>query len=208
MGDRQAFGWDPERTLFVLWSGINDINMLFISSSPTEPLLKAKMQILSQNFLPILRDAGAKQLVVFNAPPFDRVAWESPATRAKRKRLIELWNSRLKREVDRFASRNPSLRIFQFDVHAAQNRILDHPEAYGLASAMQCAMRLSRSLMAPACATRTFLSPHRSQTLRDSSCPSARRLSGRMPTRTDSMSALICKRSTPRNCTERSPSAL
>lgn len=128
--------WNPSSTLFTLWFGINDCNLLS-SKDPDDPavalILDAAMANIFESTLGALLLTGAQYFVLFNAPPMDRRPGLSPgrAYTNQTAQTVKLWNDRLNTELIAFSQRYSNPKVHLFDLWTVFGGLLDNATQLG-----------------------------------------------------------------------------
>jgi hypothetical protein len=136
--------WESDNSIFsmfplcpltlVTWIGINDINRNIDPYSQLSLLFDLQDQ---------LYDAGARNFIFINVPPWDRAPlvgishmlsanWEKPDTeRAQIKAGIAKWNTQLNEFTLTFRYRHPDTSVSIYDSFSLFNEVMDNPTKHG-----------------------------------------------------------------------------
>ncbi|KAF7306213.1 Carbohydrate esterase family 16 protein [Mycena indigotica] len=140
--------WNSENALFSIWLGINDIDLSWatdvdhprsfneaVDCTILYACSNSRCPFLHHLYLP-LSDFGARNLLFINVPPLQRApgmndASHSAANRTFEAKIIQNYNAQLSAAAHHFAASNRGVSIWEYDAHAAFNRVLDNPAGYG-----------------------------------------------------------------------------
>ncbi|BGP58658.1 hypothetical protein JCM8202v2_006327 [Rhodotorula sphaerocarpa] len=130
--------WRPDRTLFTIWFGINDLGVeTLLVEDPARmfPRMFASMNKLVQD----LYDGGARNFLFLTLPPTQRAPgialFKDYPTVSLYGPTIDLYNGALTSFTTTLASSHPDITVTLFDAHAVFTEILDNPTAFGFADA-------------------------------------------------------------------------
>ncbi|CAO3598313.1 unnamed protein product [Absidia cylindrospora] len=118
----------PEKTLYDIWVGINDLGQLFANktTTPLDTLVKRYKELIYS-----LNGNGAKYIAVINVPPIDRSPkWAAEDTVSKMKSMVESFNQKVY-DMTKELAEDKSLRVFYVDAWTIFNEMLDNPTNYG-----------------------------------------------------------------------------
>ena len=126
--------WDPAKTVFASWFGVNDVHQTYNSKQdPDEKLYQAIMSDYDKQ-LRRLHKLGARNFVILNVPPMDR----SPATehngvdaQHREKRAVQIFNNDLQAMVYSFAKvHNKDTTVQLYDTNKLFTEVLKKPQSH------------------------------------------------------------------------------
>jgi len=124
--DAQKCDWEPDTALFMLFGGINDVLSTFMLHTERAP---ERVMRRYRGAIVRLYDDGARNFLLLNLPPMDRIGVAGEDTAQKRadvaefNRLLRVMRNSLMRE---FA--DMSVRLF--DTNKLWSDVLDDPDAF------------------------------------------------------------------------------
>ncbi|KAJ8291366.1 Acetylesterase [Rhodotorula toruloides] len=124
--------WDPARTLFAVWMGINDIGRAYQNNQNLTDLIPAIFDQWNRNFA-ALYAGGARNFLVLGVPPTDQTPLVQSVPPAVP--LFAAWVGQYNGEIASYANSLPSLfpgtSVFVFDTQPFFRALLASPRAYG-----------------------------------------------------------------------------
>ncbi|KAJ7093282.1 SGNH hydrolase-type esterase domain-containing protein [Mycena belliarum] len=117
--------WDPARSLFVTWVGINDCAYAETHAETVGRLFHLEERLYA---------AGARLFLFIDVPPIGR----SPAGMRASSDISATytnWNDTLRSAVAAFAGAHPAARVLTFSASDTFTRVLDDPGRHGFAEA-------------------------------------------------------------------------
>ncbi|KXJ88166.1 hypothetical protein Micbo1qcDRAFT_214807 [Microdochium bolleyi] len=146
----------PDRSdvLVAVWIGINDINDIKLAPTPglsqdeqlklySEKYDAINAALFEQSIVPLHKQAGFRNFLFMNIPPYDRAPGNLPLpadSRHPTKEMVDLWNRSLARQVAAFQKTPTSgggghgkdkVTALLYDANAFLNGILDDPLRHG-----------------------------------------------------------------------------
>lgn len=125
--------WDPSTTLFGFWIGINDVvrSYLEVNSTGLHPVIFEKYKELLEK----LYDAGARNYVLLNVPPLERMPRTTQSSAAEtriplQKAAVADWNARLQVLIRDLKKAHKDATIFKYDTYGLFGRVMDTPDRY------------------------------------------------------------------------------
>ncbi|BGP36041.1 hypothetical protein JCM10296v2_007893 [Rhodotorula toruloides] len=124
--------WDPARTLFTVWMGINDIGRAYQTNQNLTNLIPAIFEQCSRNFA-ALYAGGARNFLVLGIPPTDQTPLVQSIPSAIP--LFAAWVGQYNGQIASYANSLPSLfpgtSVFVFDTQPFFRALLASPRSYG-----------------------------------------------------------------------------
>lgn len=122
-----SFPWIANHTLFTLWVGVNDITAY---NNDTKKNFPKEFDEVA-GLLDTLFDLGARNFLLFNAPPLDK----SPLAPfsdllGEWPEMVDEWNRNFSQIVGNFTAEHTETTIFSLDAHALFDDIIDEPCLY------------------------------------------------------------------------------
>ncbi|KAH7128865.1 GDSL lipase/esterase [Dactylonectria macrodidyma] len=135
-GDKAS--WNPDRTLFLIWIGINDVIRSYETGNSTEELHPAIFNAYS-DLLGQLYGVGARHFILLNVPPLERTPRTLEASDVEErspleKAAVQDWNRRLRALSGDLKKRHAGLRATVYNIHGLFNRVLDNPQQFAATS--------------------------------------------------------------------------
>ncbi len=121
--------------LFTIWGGANDV------LSGTQPNPAVSIANIGQE-ITTLADAGARQFLVANLPPLDKIPAASSLTTAQQQGLAlftQVFNQGLQNEVSYLQS-SLGVQIHMLNINSLMNSVLANPSQYGLTNVTNAAL--------------------------------------------------------------------
>ncbi|KAL8816386.1 MAG: hypothetical protein Q9191_008341, partial [Dirinaria sp. TL-2023a] len=147
-------GWAAQNSLFAIWFGMNDVML-----NNAKPNASAYIDALTESYigeLETLHNAGARNFVLLNIPPLDRIPPTMPSTpttslsvrnttvslylkftpeeRRQLKQHIDSFNTAMQTMTNMFRVMYPDSTVWLFDTNDLFNRVLDNPDSYRISS--------------------------------------------------------------------------
>jgi phospholipase/lecithinase/hemolysin len=128
--------WQSSDTLFLVWIGINDVNLYSMhSGGQASAELEATMDNIYIEYLATLHrliEAGARTLVLLNVPPLERAPWNSWKERhevEKQRKLVLAFNAQVMAMVEslRLEYGTQELSIAVADTWQLFGKVMDDP---------------------------------------------------------------------------------
>ncbi|BGP04140.1 hypothetical protein JCM10021v2_007888 [Rhodotorula toruloides] len=124
--------WDPARTLFTVWMGINDIGRAYQNNQNLTDLIPAIFDQWNRNFA-ALYAGGARNFLVLGIPPTDQTPLVQSIPSAIP--LFAAWVGQYNGQIASYANSLPSLfpgtSVSIFDTQPFFRALLDSPRSYG-----------------------------------------------------------------------------
>lgn len=134
-----AFPWTANATLFSVWFGVNDITAY---NNETRKNFGLEYDEFA-HFMEDLYELGARNYLLFNAPPLDRsplAPFSDPD--GEWPGMIDQWNLNFTNMTSRFLDDHGDVTAFIFDIHSLFDHVMDDPclfpETCGFAATTSC----------------------------------------------------------------------
>ncbi|KAI8381527.1 GDSL lipase/esterase [Radiomyces spectabilis] len=139
LGNESQIGQsESERSVFMIWTGVNDVHDIFTTINETEQQLETINQVVLsiENELRVLHQvASAKQLAILGLAPIDRLALFADSLEDERQQLrwlVRQYNAKLRSLARRFSAQTGTRTVF-VDIHSLFDSIFLAPVIFGFA---------------------------------------------------------------------------
>ncbi|KAK4241859.1 hypothetical protein C8A03DRAFT_40822 [Achaetomium macrosporum] len=124
---------DKTKALVAVWIGINDINDSAKYNVSFPVFYNSIIEVMFEKTVQPMYDAGYQNFLFVNLPPLDRTPGNQVSSRPlPNKTMIAWWDQTLSSHTKAFTAKNPTAKTMLFDANTFLNRVLDHPEEYGI----------------------------------------------------------------------------
>lgn len=127
-----AAGWNGTNSLFATFFGINDVRRC-TDQPPTKDHFEeiyGSLFIIYGFLLEQLYTTGARNFLLLNIPPLDRMPFSRKWGHPVPTRAVSDWNTGLAYLASNLTHNHPDATVFQFDAHALFNQVMDDPKSY------------------------------------------------------------------------------